>query len=63
MDNLLNFKIAGIGGGSLVIGTGAGLAAWWAQDAVDTQIRDKPWLIPILVGISAMGVSIWMFAR
>lgn len=60
MDNLNSIRIAGIGGGSLAIGAASGLAAWWAQDAVDSQIRDKPWLIPVLVGVAATGVGIWM---
>lgn len=63
MDALQAVQIAGIGGGSLAIGAAAGLAAWWAQDAVQSQINSKPWLIPVLVGVAATGVSIWMFAR
>lgn len=61
MDNLNAYKIAGIGGGSLTLGVVSGLATWWAQEAVDSQIRDKPWLLPLLVGVAGTGVGIWLF--
>lgn len=63
MDSLFPYKIAGLGAGSVVIGVGSGLAAWWLEEAIDNQIRQMPWLLPVLVGTAAMGVSFWFLAK
>jgi hypothetical protein len=40
----------------VIAGVGGGLLAWWAEDAIATQIESKPWLIPIAAGLATLGV-------
>jgi hypothetical protein len=61
MPSTSGMRLAGMGVGTVVIGTAAGLGTWWMQDAIDTQIKDKPWLLPLLAGFAGVGASLWMF--
>lgn len=68
MDAIKNLLPRGvlIGGfvtAPVLAGVGGGLAAWWAEDAIATQIQQKPWLIPIASGLACMGVAGYFAAK
>ena len=47
----------------MIVGTAAGLGAWWLQDAIAQQIQAKNWLIPVVAGVGGFGVTGYFMVR
>jgi hypothetical protein len=57
MSSLVPSQILGVAGPVVLIGAGAGLAAWWLEDAVKSQINSKPWFFPVVASLAGMGAG------